>query len=82
MYLPKTWPSHPIPSLLSDATVYKTVSLSPVIPDNFNPKAKMTMPAVQVSFADTLSQPTAMCSLGSSCPTHRVSHILQDILFP
>jgi hypothetical protein len=52
MYLPKTWPSHPIPSLLSDANAYKTVSLSPVMLDN-SPKTKMTLPTVDVSFVDS-----------------------------
>ncbi|KAH9966450.1 hypothetical protein BC827DRAFT_1125085 [Russula dissimulans] len=49
MYLPKTWPSHPIPSLLSDANAYKTVSLSPVMLDNC-PKTRMTLPTVDLSY--------------------------------
>lgn len=56
MYLPKTWPSHPIPSpqsafgLHPAPAEYKTISLSPVLPDNFYPKAKTTMPTVELSY--------------------------------
>ena len=59
MYLPKTWPSHPISSResiygsLSNKTVYKTVSLHPVWPPDVPPKAMDTVPTVEASFAVT-----------------------------
>ncbi len=59
MYLPKTWPSHPISSResifgsLSSSTVYKTVSLHPVWPPDVPPKAMATVPTVEASFAVT-----------------------------
>jgi hypothetical protein len=59
MYLPKTWPSHPIPrresifGSLSSSTVYKTVSLVPVWPPHVPPKAMATVPTVEASFAVT-----------------------------
>jgi hypothetical protein len=55
MYLPKTWPSHPIPSresifgLYLSSTVYKTVSLQPVWPPDVPHKAMATMPTVEAS---------------------------------
>jgi len=58
MYLPKTWPSHPIPerelvfSLRPALTLYKTVTLTPVWPDDACPevRARATIPTVQLSF--------------------------------
>jgi len=58
LYLPKTWPSHPVPrreaifgSILS-STHYKTVSLQPVWPHEGPAKAMATVPTVEVSFTD------------------------------
>lgn len=85
MYLPKKWPSNPIPSLGSAfdlhpaSAAYKTVSLPPVLPDKFCSRAKTTMPIVEASIT---SMPSAVRLPGSSCPTHRASHILQGIRFP
>jgi hypothetical protein len=59
MYLPKTWPSHPIPSResifgpLPSSTEYKTVSLHPESPTDVPPKAMATMPTVEASFTNT-----------------------------
>lgn len=57
MYLPKTWPSHPISSResifgsFSSSTVYKTVSLHPVWPPDVPSKAMATVPTVEAGFA-------------------------------
>lgn len=59
MYLPKTWPSHPVPrrysafDLRSAPSAYKTVLLSPVWPVDACPvaKAKAATPTVQASYA-------------------------------
>ncbi|KAH9998132.1 hypothetical protein BJV74DRAFT_768046 [Russula compacta] len=49
MYLPKTWPSHPIPSresafgLRPNQTIYETVLLPPIWPNSVPIKAKATL---------------------------------------
>ncbi len=59
MYLPKTWPSHPMPSResifssLPSSSVYKTVSLHPELPTDVPPKAMAMMPTVEASFTNT-----------------------------
>jgi len=61
MYLPKTWPSHPVPrkysafDLHSASSTYKTAALSPVWPHDACPvaKAKAATPTVQASHADS-----------------------------
>jgi len=58
MYLPKTWPSHPVSrrysafDLHSASSTYKTVALSPVWPNDACPvaKAKAATPRVQLCF--------------------------------
>ena len=68
MYLPKTWPSHPVPTResaffsLSDSAMYKTVTLQPVWSLDIGPKAKATSPIVEVSFTDAYVH------------THRIAH--------
>ncbi|KAI9452324.1 hypothetical protein F5148DRAFT_1236571 [Russula earlei] len=66
MYFPKTWPSHSIPTpqrLLSDSNAYQTVSLPPVLPDTICPKAKSTIPKVELSYPSGVTY-----SSGSSFP--------------
>ncbi|KAN0124054.1 hypothetical protein V8E52_002544 [Russula decolorans] len=64
MYLPKTWPSHPISSResisgsLSSSTVYKTVSLHPVWPPDVPPKAKATVPTVELFYPSNATYPS------------------------
>jgi len=56
MYLPKTWPSHPIPSRIStfglhpDSILYETASLPPVWPKDVSPKANATIPTVELFY--------------------------------
>jgi len=71
MYLPKTWPSHPVPrrhsafNLGSALSTYKTVVLSSVWPDNACPvaKAKAATPTVQLCFPSCVTY-----SSGDSIP--------------
>lgn len=59
MYLPKTRPSHPIPSRIStfglhpDSILYETASLPPVWPKDVCPKANAMIPTVEASFTVT-----------------------------
>jgi hypothetical protein len=89
MYLPKTWPSHPVPkreSVYSPCpvlSVYKTVTLTPVWPDGACPvaKAKATMPTVQAGYTHDLYLQVPLCLPNCSYPYHLVSHSLPDIPF-
>lgn len=64
MYLPKTWPSHPISSResifgsLSSSTVYKTVSLQPEWPPDVPPKAMATVPTVELFYPSNVTYPS------------------------
>ena len=90
MYLPKTWPSHPIPAnelVLSShpaLTVYKTVTLTPVWPDDACPEAKArgTIPTVQASYPHArILLPLPLCSPTCSFPSRLASHSPLDIPF-
>jgi len=73
MYLPKTWPSHPVPrrysafDLHSASSTYKTAALSPVWPYDACPvaKAKAATPIVQLCF------PSDRCSRSCKTPYSR-----------
>ncbi|KAH9030679.1 hypothetical protein EDB85DRAFT_1962607 [Lactarius pseudohatsudake] len=77
MYLPKTWPSHPVPrrysafDLPSGLSTYKTVTLYPVWPDNARPvaKAKAATPTVQLCFPSGVTYPS-----GHSIPLRLTLH--------
>jgi hypothetical protein len=89
MYLPKTWPSHPVPERASVysphpvLSVYKTVTLTPVWPDDASPeaKARATIPTVRVRYAHVVHLHVPLCSLNCSYIFQLVSPSLPDIPF-